>query len=368
MNRKLSKWHFWTFFIFFNLTFFPLFLVGLLGQPRRVFEYATNLQTLNDISSISAYFLGASFFFFIVNFVWSIYLTPHPAPPNPWNSLGLEWQTPTPVPWFNFEHIPVVLNDPYHYGEPDARTGGRPRAGRCRPSARRPARSDHEELGDRGGGRRRSASPDPVRGVAMAQQPGRQPAVRELPAAPGDAGGDRLRAAGPGGSPLDRRPAPDRDLGLRLRRAGLRLLLPALGQQRGPLASEGHHGPHRRPARPSSPSPWPAPSWSSSASAASAANETLDWQVAGWTAVLGGLLAIGLQIWQLTELPFFPGSSGYASCFIGWAVDEHRLGARRHLLDRDHPGPGDPPAPRHRPGRRGTRARPCPWPASSGPT
>ena len=49
-------------------------------------------------------------------------------------------------------------------------------------------------------------------------------------------------------------------------------------------------------------------------------NETLDWQVAGWTAVLGGLTAIGLQIWQLTELPFFPGSSGYASCFIGWAA------------------------------------------------
>jgi hypothetical protein len=45
----------------------------------------------------------------------------------------------------------------------------------------------------------------------------------------------------------------------------------------------------------------------------------LDWQVAGWTAVLGALVAIGLQIWQLTQLPFFPGSSGYASCFIGWA-------------------------------------------------
>ena len=49
-------------------------------------------------------------------------------------------------------------------------------------------------------------------------------------------------------------------------------------------------------------------------------NETLDWQVAGWTAVLGGLTVVGLQIWQLTDLPFFPGSSGYASCFIGWAA------------------------------------------------
>lgn len=46
----------------------------------------------------------------------------------------------------------------------------------------------------------------------------------------------------------------------------------------------------------------------------------LDWEVAGWTAVLGGVVATGLQIWQLTQLPFFPGASGYASCFIGWAV------------------------------------------------
>ncbi len=47
---------------------------------------------------------------------------------------------------------------------------------------------------------------------------------------------------------------------------------------------------------------------------------TLDWEVAGWVAMLGGLLAVGLQIWELTDLPFFPGSSGYASCFIGWAA------------------------------------------------
>jgi heme/copper-type cytochrome/quinol oxidase subunit 3 len=45
----------------------------------------------------------------------------------------------------------------------------------------------------------------------------------------------------------------------------------------------------------------------------------LDWQVAGWTSVVGSLLVVGLQIWQLTQLPFYPGSSGYASCFIAWA-------------------------------------------------
>jgi heme/copper-type cytochrome/quinol oxidase subunit 3 len=45
----------------------------------------------------------------------------------------------------------------------------------------------------------------------------------------------------------------------------------------------------------------------------------LDWVVAGWIAVICGLTVLGLQIWELTQLPFFPGSSGYASCFIAWA-------------------------------------------------
>ncbi len=120
MNKKLSLWHFWTMFIFFNLTFFPMFLIGLLGQPRRVFEYAHNLQALNDVASISAFLLGASFIIFIINFTWSIFVEPKPSPANPWDSLGLEWMTATPVPPYNFERIPVVLTDPYHYSEKDA--------------------------------------------------------------------------------------------------------------------------------------------------------------------------------------------------------------------------------------------------------
>ena len=121
LSERLGKWHFWTMFIFFNFTFFPLFFVGLLGQPRRVFEYAQNLQTLNDISSVSAFCLGASFIIFVVNFVWSMFIDPKPSSPNPWNSRGLEWQTPMPVPPYNFARIPVVLADPYHYGAADAR-------------------------------------------------------------------------------------------------------------------------------------------------------------------------------------------------------------------------------------------------------
>jgi heme/copper-type cytochrome/quinol oxidase subunit 3 len=46
----------------------------------------------------------------------------------------------------------------------------------------------------------------------------------------------------------------------------------------------------------------------------------LDWAVAGWTGVFGALVVVGLQIWQLTQLGFYPASSAYASCFIGWAA------------------------------------------------
>jgi len=119
MDHRWGKIHFWAMFVFFNLTFFPLFIVGLLGQPRRVFEYASNLQVWNDFSSVNAFLLGASFLIFVGNFVWTIIINPRPSPANPWESNGLEWQTPTPVPFFNFERIPVILDNPYHYGEPE---------------------------------------------------------------------------------------------------------------------------------------------------------------------------------------------------------------------------------------------------------
>ena len=120
MNKKLGIWHFWTMFVFFNLTFFPMFLIGLLGQPRRVFQYAQNLQTLNEFSSMAAFCLGLSFLLFAWNMLYSMFLKPEMAPANPWDSLGLEWQTPTPVPYYNFKRIPVILTDPYHYSEEGA--------------------------------------------------------------------------------------------------------------------------------------------------------------------------------------------------------------------------------------------------------
>jgi cytochrome c oxidase subunit I len=120
MNKTLGKIHFWGMFIFFNSTFLPLFALGMLGMPRRVFEYARNLQTLNDWSSISSYLLGASILVFLINFIWSTLFARVKAASNPWNARGLEWQVSSPPPPENFAHIPVVLSGPYEYGVKDA--------------------------------------------------------------------------------------------------------------------------------------------------------------------------------------------------------------------------------------------------------
>jgi cytochrome c oxidase subunit I len=116
LNETLGKWQFWLMFLAFNSTFLPLFAVGLAGQPRRVFEYARNLQTLNDWVSISSFFLGTSILIFLINFVWSTVVARVPEVGNPWNSRGLEWQTTSPPPAENFGAVPVVLSGPYEYG------------------------------------------------------------------------------------------------------------------------------------------------------------------------------------------------------------------------------------------------------------
>jgi cytochrome c oxidase subunit I len=120
LNEKLGKLHFWTMFIFFNTTFLPLFALGLMGMPRRVFEYARNLETLNDWVSISAFCLGVSILIFLVNFVLSMLFWREPEVGNPWRARSLEWQVSTPPPPENFNRVPVILSGPYDYGVKDA--------------------------------------------------------------------------------------------------------------------------------------------------------------------------------------------------------------------------------------------------------
>jgi cytochrome c oxidase subunit I len=109
LSESLGTWNFWTTYIGFNLTFFPMHLLGLAGMPRRVYTYPANMgwDGLNMASTIGAYILGVSVLLLVWNVFWSL-ARGEPAPPNPWEAWSLEWATSSPPPAYNFARIPVV--------------------------------------------------------------------------------------------------------------------------------------------------------------------------------------------------------------------------------------------------------------------
>jgi cytochrome c oxidase subunit 1 len=98
----------------FNLTFFPQFLVGYWGMPRRYHTYAPEFQVLNVMSSAGASVLAFAYAFPVFYLLWSLKYGKK-APSNPWGATGLEWQTPSPPPTENFETTPIVTEEPYQY-------------------------------------------------------------------------------------------------------------------------------------------------------------------------------------------------------------------------------------------------------------
>ena len=118
-DEGLGKAHFWMSFIFFNLTFGPMHLLGVDGMPRRVADYASQYATLNAIVSISSFIFGLSFLIFVYNMIASWRHGPK-AVANPWRAHTLEWQVSSPPPIFNFDEIPTVVGGPYEYGVPGA--------------------------------------------------------------------------------------------------------------------------------------------------------------------------------------------------------------------------------------------------------
>jgi cytochrome c oxidase subunit 1 len=101
-------------FIGFNLTFFPQFVLGYLGMPRRVHEYVEEFQVLNVMSSAGASILGIGYLIPLVYLIWSLRYGPI-ATANPWGATGLEWQTPSPPTTFNFDKTPIVREAAYAY-------------------------------------------------------------------------------------------------------------------------------------------------------------------------------------------------------------------------------------------------------------
>jgi cytochrome c oxidase subunit 1 len=101
-------------FVGFNLTFFPQFLLGYLGMPRRYHSYPDEFQILNVMSSAGASVLALGYLLPMIYLIWS-FKYGRVAGPNPWGATGLEWQTASPPPTHNFDATPVVDQPPYQY-------------------------------------------------------------------------------------------------------------------------------------------------------------------------------------------------------------------------------------------------------------
>ncbi|MCL6595584.1 MAG: cytochrome c oxidase subunit I [Firmicutes bacterium] len=109
MSERLGKWSFWFTVVGFNVTFFPMHFLGLIGMPRRIYTYAPGLgfTTWNEVSTVGAFILGVGVLLLAINVVVSA-VAGRVASADPWDARTLEWAIPSPVPPYNFADIPLV--------------------------------------------------------------------------------------------------------------------------------------------------------------------------------------------------------------------------------------------------------------------
>jgi cytochrome c oxidase subunit 1 len=125
MNEPIAKLHWLLTFIFFNMTFFPMHMLGSGGMMRRLYDptnypHIAQQQDTNVFITISALLLFGSQFLFMFNFFWSMFRGKK-AGANPWNANGLEWSAPSPPPHGNWGgRLPVVHRGAYEYSSPES--------------------------------------------------------------------------------------------------------------------------------------------------------------------------------------------------------------------------------------------------------
>ncbi|MGH2632192.1 MAG: cytochrome c oxidase subunit I, partial [Tepidiformaceae bacterium] len=112
LNERLGKIHFWLMFVAFNVTFFPMHLLGLEGMPRRIVTYAggTNWQAINLTETIAAFGILVSLLVALYNVIYT-FTRPKDQPNDPWESYSLEWWTTSPPPAHNFDDLPPVVSE-----------------------------------------------------------------------------------------------------------------------------------------------------------------------------------------------------------------------------------------------------------------
>jgi cytochrome c oxidase subunit I len=112
LSEGWGKLQFWLMIVGFNLTFFPLFIAGLHGMPRRIADYGGDLgwTTLNQLGTLGAFLQAIS----TVVFLWNVYITfrrGRIAGPDPWGGFSLEWATTSPPPHHNFTELPQIRSE-----------------------------------------------------------------------------------------------------------------------------------------------------------------------------------------------------------------------------------------------------------------
>ena len=122
MNETLGKIHVTITFILFNCVFYPMFILGAAGEPRRLFDVSSypqlaSLQPIRAFMTVCALLMFAVQALFFFNLFWSMFKGKK-APENPWESNTLEWTTTSPPPFYNYEKVPTVYRGPYEYSHP----------------------------------------------------------------------------------------------------------------------------------------------------------------------------------------------------------------------------------------------------------
>ena len=130
LDERWGKASFWVTFLGFNLAFFPMHIVGLLGQPRRTYTYEEGLgwEIWNLLETVGSFVLAAGILITFINWYTSV-RRGEPAGNDPWKAETLEWSTPSPPPDYNFETIPTVRSRSPMWDQPELRDGQRPEEG-----------------------------------------------------------------------------------------------------------------------------------------------------------------------------------------------------------------------------------------------
>lgn len=121
-NRKLGKTSFWFMFVGFNTLYFPMFIMGWLGMPRRYYDYLPEFTSYHFISTIGSWIVVAGFILMFGNLIYSLFKGAKVTEKNFWGGETLEWHTDTPPIHENFKEIPTVTAAPYEYNQNETLT------------------------------------------------------------------------------------------------------------------------------------------------------------------------------------------------------------------------------------------------------